>query len=54
MLADAGGQGPEPDPCFGTVVAGREVLQQLHKKLGNEWLNPKEFVKFNSVTVKAV
>ena len=26
-----GGQGPEADPCFATVVRGRETIEEYHK-----------------------
>ena len=32
-----GGQGPEADPCFATVVRGKEVVEHWHGKLGTSF-----------------
>lgn len=47
-----GGQGPEPDPCFAKVVRGREVLQGWHGRLGDEFLEPAEFVLVKRMYIK--
>ncbi|KAM3575636.1 hypothetical protein VYU27_002505 [Nannochloropsis oceanica] len=47
-----GGQGPEPDPCFAKVVRGREVLEGWHGRLGNEFLDPKEYVLVKRMYIK--
>ena len=47
-----GGQGPEPDPCFAKVVRGREVLEGWHGKLGDEFLEPQEYVLVKRVYIK--
>lgn len=47
-----GGQGPEPDPCFARVVRGREVLEGWHGRLGDEFLQPQEYVLVKRVYIK--
>lgn len=47
-----GGQGPEADPCFAKVVRGREVLEGWHDRLGDEFLEPQEYVLVKRVYIK--
>lgn len=39
-----GGQGPEADPCFAKIVRGMEVVEAYHDNLGDEFLDPSEYV----------
>lgn len=47
-----GGQGPEADPCFAKVVRGREVLEGWHGQLGDEFLQPEEYVLVKRVYIR--
>lgn len=48
-----GGQGPEPDPCFGHVVEGFEVVDSIHsmKTDGSNMKILVDWVIFNDVAI---